>query len=262
MVLLAGFQALLGRCCGQGDLVVGMPIPGGTRPEFEGLIGFFVNTLAIRTDLAQDSAEDGSGCGLVSFRTLLSRVRSGTLSAYAHQEVPFEKVVEEVHPVRDLSREPIFQVSFDFENVPPFVTCRLAGLKVEKSSGRSMPRVRCDLETSLVSRRSRTECPFEFRVTARICSPLLRSPASRLTWSVFWKPPSPRRTALWGDLDLLSDAERHQLLVEWNDTQVDYGPSAQRCIHQLFEEQACIPQRHRPALARHRRGGVPDVDVP
>jgi amino acid adenylation domain-containing protein len=105
MLLMAAFKALLYRYTGQGDVVVGTPIAGRSRPETEGLIGFFMNTLVLRTDLSDNP----------TFRELLQRERGVLLGAYEHQELPFEKLVAELSPERDLSRSPLIQVMFLFD---------------------------------------------------------------------------------------------------------------------------------------------------
>jgi len=108
MTLLAAFQLLLHRYARQNDIVVGSPIAGRDRPELEGLIGLFANTLVFRTDLS----------GNPIFRELLGRVREVALAAYRHQDVPFEKLVEQVKPERNLSHSPLFQVMFALQNAP------------------------------------------------------------------------------------------------------------------------------------------------
>ncbi|HEV2735418.1 MAG TPA: amino acid adenylation domain-containing protein, partial [Longimicrobiaceae bacterium] len=120
MTLLAAWQLLLARQAGQEDVVVGTPVANRTRTEAEGLIGFFVNTLALRTDLS----------GAPAFRELLARVRESTLGAYAHQDVPFEQVLEAVRPERSLSYAPVFQVFFNLFNFEESVI-RLPGLAIE-----------------------------------------------------------------------------------------------------------------------------------
>jgi hypothetical protein len=117
MTLLAAFKTLLYRYSGQTDVVVGTPVAGRNFIETEGLIGFFVNSLALRTDLSGDP----------SFLEALLRVRAGALEAYAHQELPFEKLVEELRPERNPSFAPIFQVMFALQNLP-FEELRLPGL--------------------------------------------------------------------------------------------------------------------------------------
>ena len=119
MTLLAAFQTLLYRYTGQNDLIVGTAIAGRNRTEVEGLIGVFINMLVLRTDLS----------GNPTFRELMGRVREVTLEAYAHQEIPFEKVVEELQPARALTQSPLFQVAFGLQHAP-VQTFTLPGLKM------------------------------------------------------------------------------------------------------------------------------------
>ena len=145
MTLLAAFQTLLHRYTGQDDIAVGSPIANRNRSELEGLIGFFVNSLVLRTDLSGDP----------TFRDLLERVRSVALEAYAHQDVPFEKLVEELHPERHLSRNPLFQVVFALQNAP-MKQLELPGLTL-RSSNFETKTTRFDLELYL------WECSDDFR---------------------------------------------------------------------------------------------------
>src|SRR5256885_1739798 len=121
MTLLAAFTVLLWRYSGQADISIGTPVAGRTQLETEGLIGFFVNTLVLRTEVR----------GGESFRELLKRVREVALSGYSHQELPFEKLVEELQPERELSRSPLFQVMFVLQNAPR-EELRLPGLELSR----------------------------------------------------------------------------------------------------------------------------------
>ena len=150
MTLLAAFQSLLHRYTGEDDIVVGSPVAGRTHVETERLIGFFVNTLVLRTDLS----------GNPSFRELLRRVREVALDAYVHQDVPFEKLVEELQPKRDPGRTPLFQVLFNLENVPPS-TVRSDSLDIEEielDSGTA----RFDLSTELVEKDGGLSCFLQY----------------------------------------------------------------------------------------------------
>lgn len=150
MLLLAAYQVLLQRYSGQDDIVVGTPIAGRTRPEIRHLIGFFVNTLVMRTDLSGDP----------SFRELLGRVRRTALDAYAHQDLPFERLVEELQPVRDLSRQSIFQVAFIMENFPD-ETLVLPGLRVRRIQNERRT-AKCDLSLYVYERGRTHEVCFEY----------------------------------------------------------------------------------------------------
>ncbi|HEX8393776.1 MAG TPA: non-ribosomal peptide synthase/polyketide synthase [Longimicrobium sp.] len=153
MVLLAAFQVLLARWSGQDDVVVGTPIANRTRPEVEGLIGFFANTLALRGDLSGDP----------SFRGLLARVREMTLGAYDHQDVPFERVVEALQPERTLSHNPVFQAMFTLMTTPPAQTGaaapgELAGVPLPRSRETS----RVDLALTLAEQDGRLAGVMEY----------------------------------------------------------------------------------------------------
>ena len=123
MLLLAAFDVLLARTTGQPDIVVGTPVAGRTSAETEGLIGFFINTLVLRTDVPNE----------LSFQALLARVRETCLGAYAHQDMPFERLVQELEPERDLSRTPLFQVLFTLQNAPREAMA-LSGLSLRRQA--------------------------------------------------------------------------------------------------------------------------------
>jgi len=138
MALLAAFDLLLARYSGQEDIVVGTPIAGRTRRELEGLVGLFLNTLALRVDVSGDP----------TFRALLGRVRETTLGAYAHQEIPFERLVEELRPERSLAHAPLFQVMFVLQNTPDGIGPGLPGLTLA-GVGRTEEVARFDLVLNL-----------------------------------------------------------------------------------------------------------------
>jgi aspartate racemase len=221
MTLLAAFQVLLYRYTGQTDLVVGTPIAGRTRRELEGLIGFFVNTLVLRTDLS----------GEPSFHQLLGRVREVALEAYSHQELPFEKLVEELQPERDLSRNPLFQVMFVLQNAPGR-ELELAGLEVsplEVETGTA----KFDLTLSLTDREEGLAGVLEYSADLweRETVERLAGHYRRLLEGVV--ADGEERISR---LPLLTPAERQQVVVEWNRTERDYP--AQSSVAELFERQA------------------------
>ncbi len=220
MALLAGFQALLTRYTEQEDIVVGSPIAGRTRVETEGLIGFFVNTLALRTDLT----------GNPPFRELLGRVREGCLEAYAHQELPFEKLVEELQPTRTLSQSPLFQVMFVLQNAPR-TALALAGLtltpfRIESGTAKF------DLTLSVTATDAGLQATVEYNADLFDAATLDRflGHYQTLLEGAVAAPDRPL-----SELPLLTAAERHQLFVEWNATATAYPRQA--CIHTLFEAQ-------------------------
>ncbi len=135
MILLAAFKLLLGRWSGQEDVLAGTPIAGRARPEVEGLIGFFLNTLVLRTDLS----------GRPTFRELVRRVREAALGAYAHQDVPFERLLEDLQSERDLSRTPLFQVFFNMLNLPRSEVRLPSRLTLEPLAGSTVVESKFDL---------------------------------------------------------------------------------------------------------------------
>ncbi|MBN8232598.1 amino acid adenylation domain-containing protein, partial [Corallococcus macrosporus] len=223
MVLLAAWYALLHRYSGQDDIVVGSPIAGRRFPELEGLIGFFVNTLALRARPGQAA----------SFRALVDAVRDTTLGAYAHQDVPFERLVEELQPARDAGRPPLFQVFFAQQNAPQGAL-EVPGLKlapVDLDPGTA----KFDLEVSLIP------APDGFRGTLTYSTGLYTAATAErlaghlrvLLEGALATPDAPLATLPW-----LSPAERAQVLEGFNATDADYP--ADTCLHTLVERQAAL----------------------
>jgi amino acid adenylation domain-containing protein len=219
MVFLAAFQILLFRYTSQDDVVVGSPIANRTRSEIERLIGFFVNTLVMRTDLS----------GNPTFRELLKRVREVALGAYAHQDLPFERLVEELQPARDLRRNPLFQVMFATYEAP-VQRLELAGLTFRQLEIESKT-TKFDLTLFVAEVGDALQCQLDYNTnlfTADTATRMLDH--FQLLLENIARNPDQRIQ----DLPLLTTAERESLLVEWNDTDAKFSKS---CIHQLFEQQ-------------------------
>ncbi|MDZ8108279.1 MAG: amino acid adenylation domain-containing protein [Nostoc sp. DedQUE12a] len=220
MTLLAAFQTLLYRYTQQEDIAVGSPIANRNHSELEGLIGFFVNSLVLRTDFS----------GKPTFRELLNRVREVTLGAYSHQDLPFEKLVEELHPERDLSRNPLFQVVFSLQNTP-MVALELPGLTLSLFEFDSKT-AKLDLEfhlwqelDSLKGQMVYSTDLFDDTTITRmlghfqtLLESIVANPEQRLS-----------------DLSLLTEEEQQKLLIDWNNTKIEYLED--KCFHQLFEAQ-------------------------
>ncbi|WP_334878116.1 amino acid adenylation domain-containing protein [Nostoc sp.] len=228
IILLAAFKVLLYRYTQQEDIAIGSPIANRNRSEIEGLIGFFVNSLVLRTDLS----------GNPTFRELLSRVKEVALGAYAHQDLPFEKLIEELHPERNLNQNPLFQVVFALQNAP------MSALEL---TGLTLSPLPFDTET--------TRFDLEFHLwEANIQNGLWVDSSEGISGFVVYSTDlfddatisrmlGHFQTLLEGivanpeqpiaQLPLLSESELDNLLVGWNNTQLDYPQD--RCIHQLFE---------------------------
>jgi amino acid adenylation domain-containing protein len=221
MVLLAGFKVALSRWSGQTDIVVGSTIAGRTHRDLEELIGFFVNTLALRTNLS----------GNPGFRELLHRVKETTLGAYAHQDVPFEKLLEELQPVRDPSRQPLMQVFFSLQNVPQ-ERLQLPGLELHRIGGERST-AKFDLALYMQETAGRLQAWFEYAAD-------LFEPSTIERWAghtrMLLEAAAAHPEACIGELPMLGQEERDRLLEIWNDTAGEYP--VDRCLHELFCEQA------------------------
>jgi amino acid adenylation domain-containing protein len=220
MTLLAAFQTLLHRYTGQTDITVGSPVSGRDRIELEGLIGLFVNTLVLRADLSDDPA----------FREFMERVRDGVLSAYAHQDVPFEKIVEALAPERGPGRNPLFQVMFALQYAPE-EDLELQGaqsmrLPVRTQTSKFDLSVAFDpaadgltgiweYSTDVFEEHTIERMATHFR---RLLEEIVADPDQRV-----------------GALCLLDSAERQRVLMQWNDTASDFPKD--RSVPVLFEEQ-------------------------
>ncbi len=220
MLLLAAFKTLLYRYTGQEDICVGTPIANRNRGETEGLIGFFVNTLVMRTDLSGDP----------SFRELLQRVREVALGAYAHQDLPFEMLVEELQPERNMSHTPLFQAMFVYQSERA-QSLEMPGLRVQPLEFESGA-AKFDLTLSASETKDGLLISIEYRTTLWDASTIQRMLAHFQTLLQAIVANVNERIST---MPLLTTTEQQQLLVDWNNTKADYPQD--RCIQQLFEDQ-------------------------
>ena len=219
MTLLAGWAAVLSRLSGQPEVVIGTPAANRTRAELEGLIGFFVNMQALRVAVAGTAGE------------LLEQVKGRALDAQEHQDLPFEQVVELVKAPRSLSHTPIFQAMLAWQNNEEG-RLELPGLSVSPAH-MAYDAVKFDLELELSEAGDRIVGGLRY-ATSLFDRGTIERHAGYLR-RVLEAMVADERQAV-DRIDLLSEAERHQLLVEWNDTEAEYPQD--QCIHELFEEQA------------------------
>ena len=225
MTLLAAWQALLGRLAGQTDVAVGMPVANRGRSEIEGLVGFFVNMLALRSDLSGDP----------TFEELLARVRRTCLDAYAHQELPFERLVDELRPERDLSRQPLVQVMIAFQDAST-VALDLPGIAATPLD-LAPAAAKFDLTLSLAGEPAggKTGLSAILEHSADLFDPTtVQRVAGHLRHVL--EQATVRPGAHLSDIGLLTPAERHQASCEWNDTRSPFPEET--LIHQFFELQA------------------------
>ncbi|QIR37151.1 amino acid adenylation domain-containing protein [Tolypothrix sp. PCC 7910] len=220
MTLLTGFVILLSRYSNQQDILVGSPIANRNRSEIESLIGFFVNILVLRTDVS----------GNPTFWELLQRVRQVAIEAYAHQDVPFEQVVEALQPERNLNYSRLFQVMFVLLNTPPgkleLPGLSLTQLEIENPTAKfDITLLMTETEQGLTASLEYNSDLFEPATITRMAGHL-----QTLLERIVSNP----EEKIW-QLPLLTQPEQQQLLTQWNDTKANYP--ADKCIHQLFEEQ-------------------------
>ncbi|MDG1462564.1 MAG: amino acid adenylation domain-containing protein, partial [Gammaproteobacteria bacterium] len=211
MVLLAAFNVLLYRYSDQDGLVVGTPIAGRRRSELDGLLGFFINTLVMRSDAS----------GEPSFVEFLKRIRKTALEAYASQELPFEKLVDELQPVRDMSHTPLFQVMFILQNAPwdaeSFDDLQARPVEIQFGTAKF------DLTLSMAEREDGLEAYFEFNTDLYEKATVERmlDHLEVLAFGIIQNPEKPI-----SELPLLKVTEQQQILHDWNDTAVSYNDNS------------------------------------
>ncbi|MDR3084414.1 MAG: amino acid adenylation domain-containing protein, partial [Streptomyces sp.] len=225
MLVQAALAALLSRSGAGNDIPIGSPIAGRTDEALDGLVGFFVNTLVLRTDVSGDP----------TFRELIARVRETDLDAYAHQEVPFEHLVEALNPERTLAHHPLFQTMLAWQN--PFDTgLKVPGLSAEGALA-ATGAARMDLVLSMTEKHGTSGDPaglggvveFSTDIFDRSTAKGLTDRLGRVLAAVVADP-----DLRVGDIDLLSEDERHRALVLWNDTAQEVPESS---LAELFEAQ-------------------------
>nr|WP_236065157.1 non-ribosomal peptide synthetase [Reticulibacter mediterranei] len=220
MVLLAGFQLLLARYSGQTDILVGTPIANRAYTELEALIGFFVNTVVLRTRIS----------GELTVWELLARVRTTALNAYAYQDLPFEKLVEVLQPERDLSYSPLFQIAFVLQNVPP-LTRTISDLTVKQLDD-AVVAARADLTLNMWEDQNSLLGAFQYNTDLFEEVDIIRM-AQHYCTLLEGMVEEPNRTL--ANLPMLTQEEFQQLTRTWNATQRAYP--LQKSLPQLFEEQ-------------------------
>ena len=220
MTLLAAFKVLLYRYTAQEDILVGSPITNRNRPEIEGLIGVFVNTLVMRTSLDGD----------LSFRELLGRVREVVVEANAHPDLPFEKLVDELQLERDMNHSPLFQVMFVLQNAPAerltFSDLILEPILLDKGTAQF------DLTLDITETTESINCRFEYNTDLFSDATIARMMRHFQTLLAGIVIDCEQRIS---ELPLLTAAEQQQFQVEWNRTQANYPRQA--CLHHLFTAQ-------------------------
>jgi len=220
VTLLAAFQTLLYRYSGQTDVSVGTPIANRNRSEIEGLIGFFVNTLVMRANLNGNPA----------FKDLLNQVKEVALGAYANQDLPFEMIVDELQPERNMSFSPLFQVVFTLQNTPQSAHQQFSNLTLQPVAAESRI-AKFDITLSMVEQGEKLGGTFEYN-TDLFDEATIRRMMKHFQILLEGIVSNPNQAI--AKLPLLTESEKQQLLVEWNRTAAPFPDN--KCAHELFED--------------------------
>ncbi|MFK4197256.1 AMP-binding protein, partial [Streptomyces sp. NPDC033754] len=249
MVVQAGLAALLTRLGAGTDVLLGAPVAGRSDEALDDLIGFFVNTLVLRTDTS----------GEPTFRELLARTRDADLAAYAHQDVPFERLVEELNPVRSLARHPLFQIMLALQDAPPRLSLPGCGVRAEHPDRRS---AKFDLTFVAEQHHAQDGGPagisgfleYATDLFDRGTAESLAARLVRLLTAAVTEPDLPI-----GALDVLAADERTTLLGDWNATAADFPHTA--IVHELFERQAARTPDATALVLPDRRIGYAELNA-